>query len=1164
MKKAFFFVGLAAAALSFVGCNKEADLAGNGRKAEIVLSNVDTRTVNDGMSTNWVNDDALTVFVAPAGSTEYGSNNKFVVDDAASNHASGTVSLESGNYDWYLLYPYESHITTPANTNAGYLTVGSAHNKSQTQAGINNKEHLAGKSLPVYGIVKNVPAAQTPVVSMKHVAAVICVNVTNGTTAPIKVTEVSFTAPVDIIGTYYIDFSSHELGFKGSGNSYVSKTASLTVTGDDTIAAGASGKFYMAVKPFEAKSGESLTLKVTADGKEFEKTIAAPANLEFKNGYIKTLNITYAGGSEVTPSTLAQIATMDDNTSVQTNEVLVVAKSARGIMLAENGNYLQAYKNAVVDAEVGDIVTVSGKVGSYAGMKQINSPEVTVVSSNNTVTLPSPKVLDATGMDAYNSSKIELIQYVGKLTVSGSYYNVEVTGATKKGSIQYPLDTEALNALKDKGVTATGFCTGFSGSSNLYINMMTTSVVGAAVNLFDVTPSQIDVPATATSTVITVTGNVDWTAEASAGAALDTDHGTGAGTITVTFPANEDTENVKEYTVFVRTTASGVNDEFAVEITQAKADVSGFHTVTIDFSQQGFANGTAVTDVTVDGVKASFDKGTNNNAPKYYDSGTAVRMYGSNSMTVTASGKTIVSIDLVFGDGDGTNVLTTNVPTFESPTWTGEAGSVTFTVGGTTGQRRIKAITVKYSDETAPVTAEDPTLNVPETLSVEKGKTAKIDVTTNTDGEITYTSANTAIATVAADGTVTGVAAGTTTITVAAAATTNFNAASAPVTVTVTEVDNSLHTLVMEDFGSVSFTSGVYSFVAAKADASNDPTYNSNGKDLRIYAKGTLTVTNSKENMTKIVFNLSSNGKDRLAAITASTGTIAPQATGDTKVTWTGNANEVVFTVGEKAVYGSDATKNGQFCFTSVGVAPWSDGDVQPKTLESIEVSGQKTTFTVGDTFSFGGTVTAVYSDGSRANVTESATFSSPDMSTAGEKTVTVSYTDGGVTKTTTYTIMVDAPISGGLTFDFSDRTANGLDQWPSAAASAAEGTYVYVLDGKNYSFTTTKVGNGIYMNTSYMMFSSGNYLGLPAIEGKKLVSVSATLNAGGNPSTAAKGTITSDTSGTLVTGGDEQTFDTKGGAKTFDLTGTSANTVYYLAITNKNFQCTKIVLVYE
>ena len=51
MKKALFFAGLAAAALSFVGCNKEADFAVNGAPFEIVLNTADTRTVNEGMDT---------------------------------------------------------------------------------------------------------------------------------------------------------------------------------------------------------------------------------------------------------------------------------------------------------------------------------------------------------------------------------------------------------------------------------------------------------------------------------------------------------------------------------------------------------------------------------------------------------------------------------------------------------------------------------------------------------------------------------------------------------------------------------------------------------------------------------------------------------------------------------------------------------------------------------------------------------------------------------------------------------------------------------------------------------------------------------------------------------------------------------------------------------
>lgn len=158
------------------------------------------------------------------------------------------------------------------------------------------------------------------------------------------------------------------------------------------------------------------------------------------------------------------------------------------------------------------------------------------------------------------------------------------------------------------------------------------------------------------------------------------------------------------------------------------------------------------------------------------------------------------------------------------------------------------------------------------------------------------------------------------------------------------------------------------------------------------------------------------------------------------------------------------------------------------------------------------------------------------------------------------YRIEVDDASNLGLSFPFT----SAIEGWPAASGSSEAGSYTYPLDGTDYTFTHTKVGNGIYCSSSYLMITKSNYLGLPALEGYKLISVSAQLNSGGNPSTASKGTITSDVSGTVVSGGEEQTFDVKGESKTFNLTGTEANTVYYLAIgSNANFQCTRIELVY-
>ncbi len=79
-------------------------------------------------------------------------------------------------------------------------------------------------------------------------------------------------------------------------------------------------------------------------------------------------------------------------------------------------------------------------------------------------------------------------------------------------------------------------------------------------------------------------------------------------------------------------------------------------------------------------------------------------------------------------------------------------------------------------------------------------------------------------------------------------------------------------------------------------------------------------------------------------------------------------------------------------------------------TLVSIALSGTyPTSFYQGDAFSHEGMiVTANYDDASSANVTSSATFSGYNMSTTGDQTVTVSYTENNVTRTQTYSITVN------------------------------------------------------------------------------------------------------------------------------------------------------------
>ena len=77
--------------------------------------------------------------------------------------------------------------------------------------------------------------------------------------------------------------------------------------------------------------------------------------------------------------------------------------------------------------------------------------------------------------------------------------------------------------------------------------------------------------------------------------------------------------------------------------------------------------------------------------------------------------------------------------------------------------------------------------------------------------------------------------------------------------------------------------------------------------------------------------------------------------------------------------------------------------------LESISVSGQTTTFYVGDTFTFDGEVTAHYSNGTSKVVTPTNVVA-PDMNVASEQTVLVTYVEDGKTVSTSYLVEIKTP----------------------------------------------------------------------------------------------------------------------------------------------------------
>ena len=191
------------------------------------------------------------------------------------------------------MYPVNSNpkfvITTPAGSKDGDGWAYIGHKGGATQNGYNSKAHLAETLCPLYGVAKSIDASTPVSFKMKHIASVVKIVVTNESESPLIVNSITFTAPEDIVGSYFINFTDpNNVVCKATKASYISSTATLNVTGGTELKKGEKAEFYIPIKPFKAAANK---LKITVNG--YEKTPVSTADVEFKAGKIETVNFKY-------------------------------------------------------------------------------------------------------------------------------------------------------------------------------------------------------------------------------------------------------------------------------------------------------------------------------------------------------------------------------------------------------------------------------------------------------------------------------------------------------------------------------------------------------------------------------------------------------------------------------------------------------------------------------------------------------------------------------------------------------------------------------------------------------------------------------------------------------------------------------------------------------
>lgn len=155
-----------------------------------------------------------------------------------------------------------------------------------------------------------------------------------------------------------------------------------------------------------------------------------------------------------------------------------------------------------------------------------------------------------------------------------------------------------------------------------------------------------------------------------------------------------------------------------------------------------------------------------------------------------------------------------------------------------------------------------------------------------------------------------------------------------------TKIDFAKQTVTLKDKVGYTLTAEGYTFEADKAAGTTVPTQNTTSKDLRHYAKNTLTISGPA--MKEIVFTMSAAGKKQWGDVTPSEG----QVTVDTEngiTTWTNTngSTTVTFTVGTDNTYGSKTDKKaGQFDLASVTIT----GDAAGKTKQPANLAFSEAT----------------------------------------------------------------------------------------------------------------------------------------------------------------------------------------------------------------------------
>jgi hypothetical protein len=234
--------------------------------SEFTLYLVQTKTANNGQSTEWVSGDKVNVFHAETGTANYINDGAFTF--SAEDRFTGSINgeLEAGKtYDWYVAYPFDPSMESPQHMRVNIPTI-------QNQLADGDMSHLCEDLCPLAGKALTIQADQTPSIMMQHLVTVMKIKVTNYHADPCNLQTVSFNHHTKrgvntvLAGAHYADITSDSMELvRAEGTDADDSVGDVTrpyiqLQEPKLLSLNESATVYIVCKPFTISNSEILSV----------------------------------------------------------------------------------------------------------------------------------------------------------------------------------------------------------------------------------------------------------------------------------------------------------------------------------------------------------------------------------------------------------------------------------------------------------------------------------------------------------------------------------------------------------------------------------------------------------------------------------------------------------------------------------------------------------------------------------------------------------------------------------------------------------------------------------------------------------------------------------------------------------------------------------------